>query len=122
MKRIFLLLFVVLVFSRCNDDDAQQCSTVATIKDFTGLDGCGFVLELEDGSFIQPQLLLRCGTPPVVEDAGILLVDVTHFELVDGMRVKISYEETGDMSICMVGPVVKITCIREVSIYNPEED
>lgn len=99
----------------------MPCSTLATVKDLSEVDGCGFVLELEDGSFLQPQLLLRCGTPPV-NDAGILLVDASNFELVDGKRVKFSYEETGDMSICMAGPVVKITCIREVPINNPEED
>lgn len=121
MKKLLLLFAIGFAFTQCNEEDPSFCTTNATIRDLTGFDGCGFVLELEDGSFLQPQLLLRCGTPPI-NDTGILLVDANNFELVDGKLVKISYKKTGDMSICMLGPVVEITCIREVSIPNPEED
>jgi len=121
MKKLLLFFIVGFTFVQCNDDDKSSCSTSATVRDLTGLDGCGFVLELEDGTRLEPRVLLPfCGTPPIPKE--ITEDPLYGFEFVDGKRVKISYEETGDMSICMVGPVVKITCIEEVSISNPEED
>lgn len=121
MKKLFLLFVVGFTFTQCNDDDKSSCSTYATVRDLSGLDGCGFVLELEDGTTLEPRIpVLFCGTPPVPKE--ITEDPLYGFEFVDGKRVKISYEETGDMSICMVGPVVKITCIKEVSISNPAEE
>jgi hypothetical protein len=40
------------------------CSTLATVHDLRGLDGCGFVFELADGKRLEPQitLLLRNST------------------------------------------------------------
>ncbi len=119
MKRILLLLFIVFTISQCNDDDTNTCSTYATIKDLTGLDGCGYVFELEDGSRLEPvRQLLFCGTPPLPKE--ITEDPLYGFEFVNGKRVRISYEETGSASICMAGPVVKITCIQEV--VAPTED
>lgn len=114
MKKLFPLLLLAFVFTQCDDgDDTAQCTVLATIRDLTGLDGCGMVLELEDGSRIEPvRPTLFCGTPPLPKE--ITEDPLFGFEFVDGKRVKISYEETGAFSICMVGPVVKITCIEEV--------
>lgn len=120
MKKLLLPFLIGFVFIQCNDDDSSACSTTATVRDLTGLDGCGFVLELEDGSYLEPvRPLLFCGTPPLPKE--VTEDPLYSFDFVDGKRVKVSYEETGDMSICMVGPVVKITCIREIAINNPEE-
>ncbi len=116
MKKIFVLLFVsALAFQGCNDDEpGTSCTTYATVRDLTGLDGCGFVFELEDGSRLEPQRpFLFCGTPPLPKE--ITEDPLYNFEFVDGKLVKIGYRETGTSSICMVGPVVKITCIEEVA-------
>lgn len=112
MKKLLILFVVGFAFAQCGDDDHKSCSTFATVRDLTGLDGCGFVFELEDGTRLEPVRTLFCGTPPLPKEAT---EDPLYgFEFVDGKRVKISYEETGDMSICMVGPTVKITCIKEI--------
>jgi hypothetical protein len=63
------------------------------------LDGCGFVLVLEDGE------VLEMGAFDEEPD----------FSFDDGMKVRISYEEMSNMaSICMVGPKVKITCMEKI--------
>ncbi|MEY3237586.1 MAG: hypothetical protein RI883_1687, partial [Bacteroidota bacterium] len=61
-----------------------------------GLDGCGWVLELDNGSKLEPQNL---------SDFEI--------ELVEGKDVHIRYEEVETFSICMVGKIVKIECLTE---------
>lgn len=120
MKRLCLLLLIAFIFTQCNDDTKPSCSTKAIIRDLSGLDGCGYVLELEDGTRLEPVWpSLFCGTPPLPKE--ITEDPLYNFEFVDGKRVIISYEEVGNMSICMVGTTVKITCIREDSSFGPHE-
>lgn len=112
MKKLLILFVLGFAFVQCDDDHNKSCSTFATVRDLTGLDGCGFVFELEDGTRLEPVRLLFCGTPPMPKE--VTEDPLYGFEFVDGKRVKISYEEVGSMSVCMVGPTVKITCIQEV--------
>lgn len=113
MKRLFPILLLAFVFTQC-DEDKSRCSIHATVKDLTELDGCGFVFELQDGSRLEPVIpFIECGTPPLPKE--ITDDPLYGFEFVNGKRVKISYEETGSPSICMVGPVVKITCIEKIA-------
>jgi len=111
MKKVGAFIFLVLVFMGCNDDQPENCSTFATVRDLTGLDGCGWVFELQDGTRLEPLRIFRCATPPVKEMTEDPLND---FEFIDGKKVMIDYDlvENG-ASICMVGPVVRITCISE---------
>lgn len=119
MKRLSFLLLAGFLFTQCDDIQQSSCTTYATVRDLTGLDGCGFVFELEDGSRIEPvRTVMFCGTPPLPKE--ITEDPLYNFEFANGKRVKISYEETESLSICMVGPVVKITCIEEVKA--PTED
>lgn len=75
----------------------QYCSTPATVRNLTGLDGCGFVLELDNGQRLEP--------------AG---PEWQNFNKSDGMRVSISYVEEARGSICMVGKTVRLSCIRSI--------
>jgi hypothetical protein len=119
MKRVILFVFLASLFIRCENDSIGDCSIPATIRDLTGLDGCGFVLELANGSRLEPERpFIFCGTPPLPKE--ITEDPLYNFEFVDGKRVRISYYETNRPSICMVGPTVKITCIEEVTEF-PEE-
>lgn len=113
-----LLAFVMIVFgfSSCNEDGLRvSCDegVAATVRDLTGLDGCGFVFELQNGTRLQPYMIGYCGTPPLPKEiTENLLYD---FEWVDGKEVIIGFEEVeGAAGICMVGPIVKITCLQEV--------
>jgi hypothetical protein len=113
MKRIaaIVLIGAFCFTAGCSQEEVDpSCSTRATVRDLTGLDGCGFVFELEDGTRLEPVRVFYCGTEPFVAPTDDPLYN---FEFADGKKVKISYELSNGGSICMVGPSVKITCLTE---------
>lgn len=74
-------------------DYAAQGYSKATVIDFSGLDGCGFLLQLEDGTRLQPENL-----EPAFEKNSI------------PVWVKY-YPQKNAVSICMAGKVVHVTDI-----------
>jgi hypothetical protein len=122
MKNSLIVGFIALAIwalPACESESVTPCAEIATVKDLTGLDGCGFVFELEDGTRLEPILMARCGTPfsnwEMEEDP------LSTFTFVDGKRVVIGYEELTDVgSICMVGKTVRITCLKELT-NTPQE-
>lgn len=116
---MFFSLLLSALFIQCDNPGTGDCLIPATVRDLTGFDGCRWVLELADGSRLEPEMpYLMCGTPPLPKE--ITEDPLYNFELRDGQKVRISYVETNRPSICMVGPTVKITCIEEVNSI-PEE-
>lgn len=116
MKGLIISLLFVSLFqcSRQSDeyrsDDclkSKACTTIATVIDMTGLDGCGLMFELEDGTRLDPIRREYIQAPSIEEDP------LYHFELKAGQHVKISWVESLGMNICMAGPLVYITCISE---------
>ena len=70
----------------------------ATLKNLTGLDGCSWVLVLENGKKLEPTNLKK----------------FDHIKLEDGKQVIVEYETKPlAASICMVGTIVEIICISE---------
>jgi hypothetical protein len=112
MKKLMLLIACSLIACSEAVINTTQCTTEATVRDLTGLDGCGFVFELNNGVRLEPLRLPYCGTPPLPKE--ITDDPLFNFQFVDGKKVKIQFEETKAGSVCMVGPVVKITCITEL--------
>lgn len=103
MKMIKILLLssiCILAFSSCNkDNDSTTCESgeTAVFEDLTGLDGCGIVAKLNDGTMLE-------------------ILDIKDFEVKANGRKKycITYVEFGDLaSICMVGRIVELTAITE---------
>lgn len=89
--QIFCVALLLVTVTSCNKK--CNCETTGTLKNYTGLDGCGWVIELDGKSErLEPTNLDKFG------------VDLT-----DGKKLKFSYKETGGMSICMVGKVAEIT-------------
>lgn len=111
MARIVLILFLFSICISCSEDETSDCSVSATVRDLTGLDGCGFVFELEDGSRLEPIIYYYIQHEP--SDP------LSNFQFVDGKKVMIDYEVTDRGSVCMVGQVVRITCLTEVGIPEP---
>lgn len=67
----------------------------ATVVDKTGLDGCRFMLQLEDGKMLQP-------------------LNLGEKYMKDGMKVWVQYTIQKDvMTVCMAGDVVNITEIEK---------
>jgi|GEM_PF-2160127 len=74
------------------------CSLTGTVMDYTGLDGCGLLILLDNGEVLEPVEI------------------VPDFELKNGQRVHLAYTELKDRaSICMTGKIVRIDCIGELS-------
>ena len=114
----FIVLLSLVLFSACEEEitSPKTCptGTMGTVKDLTGLDGCGFVFELPDGTRLQPLRLMYCGTPPLSKE--VTEDPLYNFQFVDGKVVRIRYEEVKDaMSVCMVGKMVRITCLEEMN-------
>lgn len=126
--RLSLIIFALLAVSACRENDpAPGCTTLATVRNLTGLDGCSWVLELEDGRRLEPHLTAIgfCGTPPLdprVEAA--ISRNAVWYEASpqDGMKVRIAYEVLPEqVSICMVGPVVRVTCLEVLERPQTEQ-
>lgn len=95
MKTIVFFVALTLFFS-CKKDQSCPGSVDAKLRNLTGLDGCGWVFEFNDGAKLEP-------------------VNLSDFELdlVEGKCVYLKYEEIEAGSICMVGKTVSITCLVE---------
>jgi hypothetical protein len=121
MKIFAALLLLMLGLSRCSEEDLRMpCSTQATVRDLTGLDGCGFVFELEDGTRLEPvrEYRLYCGTPPLPKE--VTEDPLYNFNFVDGKKVLIAYELKPSGSYCMAGLPAKITCLSEIPEANTQ--
>ena len=95
--KIILVVFALSLFLSCrNEDDALLCDEKATLRDFTGFDGCAYVLVLDN------EEVLEIGELKFEPD----------FEFSDGLRVSVTYEEFSSASICMIGPMVRLLCIE----------
>ncbi len=95
MYKLLILLSCLLILcaSKC---EKGECTEMGTIKDFSGMDGCGLMIVLDNGEKLQP-----------VE------YDSDKPEIREGQRIKFGYKELKDqMGICMSGKMVKINCIE----------
>lgn len=96
MKKLLILFSFVGLISACSTDHACSGSVHVKMRNKTGLDGCGWVLQLNDNSYLEAQNL-----------------NEFEIEFVEGKDLHVKYEEVDGGSICMVGKIVKITCLSE---------
>jgi hypothetical protein len=94
MKK-FIFLLLCAVFVSCAQ---QHCPNGIPVKmkNLTGLDGCGWVLELSDGSRMEP-----------------INLNAFNVKMVEGKKIYVTFEDFPAASICMVGKIVKITSVCE---------
>jgi hypothetical protein len=105
-KRLLFALFIPLfLFSCVKDDDVDvnvnesHCDFLGTVVDYTGLDGCGLVIELDNGTVLEP-LGLNSGNQVFK----------------DGDRIWCSYTLIDTLaSFCMAGQIARIDCIESVN-------
>jgi hypothetical protein len=97
LKPIFSISLIALLLLACNKNKCAD-SVKAELKDLSGLDGCGFVIELENGNKLEP-------------------LNLSDFDinLNDGKKVWVSYHLTTNMiaTACMVGDIIEIDCITK---------
>ncbi len=118
----FVIILLANLFVSCEEEPiAISCDHAvnATVRDLRGLDGCGYVFELADGTKLEPQMIWYCATPSLSKK--MTGNPLSNFQFIDGKQVKIGFEEIPDAaSICMVGKVVRITCIEELASSTEE--
>lgn len=92
-----LILASILLLSACNKNICAD-SVKAELKNLTSLDGCGYVLELENGTKLEPLNLANFIT-----------------DLEDGKKVWVTYHLSTSLiaTTCMVGDIIEIDCIIE---------
>lgn len=118
MPRLFYfgLIASVCLLSSCEDEPITPatCSLTGVIKDYGGLDGCGYIIETSEGGKFDPMWIWGwCGTQPLPE--GATQDPLYNFIMEDGMVVSFSYELYDGATICMTGTPVVLTCIEEIT-------
>lgn len=97
------LALLVLLLGNCkigrNKQDMGLCNTTGTFVDYSHIDGCTYLLVLENGDKLLPATILD-----------------TSFLPEDGMRVLFGYVELDEaVTICMAEDlVVEVTCIKRI--------
>jgi len=100
MKKHINYLFVFVIFSTlfsCQTKYVCSNAEEAKLKNLSGLDGCSWVIELTDGSILEP-------------------INLKEFDIKkrNGKKIYVSYKaEPSYVSICMTGPIIRITCIEK---------
>jgi hypothetical protein len=99
-KSVYIIpfLFSILFFVACDDDKGgvQPDVSEGIVRDYTGLDGCGYIIEMDNGEKLEP----------------VEMTD-TSFHFYDGQHVEVWYTELTDVgSFCMAGKIVRIDSIR----------
>lgn len=95
--RLFCAVVFILTTWSCQSSKKTsndfEGMTPVTVRDFRTLDGCGFLLEQNDGKFLQP-----------------LNLD-TAFQY-EGMILGITFKTTKNPTVCMKGAPVELLVVR----------
>lgn len=99
MKRIFLLFALsVILITSCQNNDEIVLEEVGIVVDYAGAGNCGFVIELENGSSIQP------------------LYYPDGFTFTQGQRVHVQYVEMNNViSPCDRGIPAEVVFVEELN-------
>ncbi len=91
-------IILLLSFSQsCKEKPDCYNGEPGTFRNYTGLDGCGWVIEFSDSTKVEPTNLNSFGIDPG-----------------EGKKVYVSYREINDMmSTCVVGKMIEIIEIKE---------
>lgn len=93
MRKVIFIFLLCITGITCNKEKLEEQTGI--LKDYTGmLDGCGFVIELDNGATLEP----------VSNQSGV------NFE--NNRRVMVKYRDKPSISICMVGQAVEIVSLR----------
>ncbi|MEM5539790.1 MULTISPECIES: hypothetical protein [unclassified Olleya] len=98
-NHIILLLSVILLTLSCANtkNNTSNClnSVKGTLVNKTGLDGCGWMIALQDGKTVNPTNL-----------------NSFDIKLIDNTKITFGYKEKNDLfDTCMAGKIVEITCV-----------
>ncbi|MFV0267415.1 MAG: hypothetical protein ACK5HT_09810 [Draconibacterium sp.] len=113
MKQLIFIFFLFIVaLTSCNDDDSpMRLTETGTVMDYAGTGGCGIVIELDNGTVIQP------------------LYYPKGFIFTEGQRVLIEYSKLskvvntcGEGIACEINYVEELSCAAYVDLYFENYD
>ncbi|QIA08645.1 hypothetical protein [Draconibacterium halophilum] len=110
-----ICISIILFISSCDKSDNDNLNDYESgkLRNLTGLDGCGWIIELDDNSKLEP-----------------INLEAFDLELVENKEIKFKYQQRDDLgSYCMVGILIEIDEIMDVAklscdqrvIISPEE-
>ena len=92
----FLIAFVPIVSCEKETNSKYENSQEGILKNLTGLDGCGWIIQLSDSTKLEP-----------------INFDDFNIELTENRPVRIQFHERADLECCcMVGKVVELDFIE----------
>lgn len=91
VRIIFLFLFISIIAS-CNKERLEEYTGV--IKDYTGLDGCGLLIDLDNGDRLMP------------------VANISGVGLEENRRIAVKFRDKPVFNICMAGTTVVIVNLR----------
>lgn len=98
--RLLVIVFLTATFSGCMSRDPQMANTCdqrGTVKDLTGLDGCKWAIEKEDGSRLIP-----------------VAADQVKYQWVNGTKINFGFENQNEFNTCMAGQTIHLTCLENI--------
>ena len=96
MEKFKAIIIIIILFASCKPT-AQSPTTCLEVKvvNKTGLDGCGYLLETENQSYLEPDNL------------------ETKYR-VDGTKLCITYKKVNKFSVCMAGEMITLTSVKKI--------
>ncbi len=95
---LIVFSFTFLILGNCNKNNSV--ATSGKLRNLTGLDGCGWVIELDKKDTSHSVKL---------EPTNLKSFNIS---LKEGLAVEFTYVEINSASICMVGPVIELKSIK----------
>ena len=97
-SKVLFFILAILFAVGCSQKTGDIV-VYGTLRNYTGTDGCGWVIVVNGikKTTLEPQNLNQFNLP-----------------LKDGEKVMFTYAETGGISFCMIGPLVKIISIKKI--------
>jgi hypothetical protein len=96
---VLCLSFLAACKTQQSNGSTSPCSQLGTYVDMQGLDGCTFLIQLEDGRKLLP-----------------IYSREPDFQPKDGMKVRLDFKPADDMaSVCMAEDLIaEITCLERM--------
>lgn len=101
LSKLFPFIFAIVFLSSCLSMDPKLiniCDQKGTVVDHTGLDGCKWIIEQEDGSKLIP-----------------IAADQQKYNWKDGTQINFGFENENEINTCMAGQTIHLTCLKEVT-------
>lgn len=96
LKSLIIILGLILSTQACSKNSCVN-SKSGVLKDYTDIDGCGWIILLDDGTKLEP-------------------INLSEFDIAleNGKKISVRYKYSNSGSlICMTGKRIELQCIKK---------